>query len=219
MLLSLIFMVNDGDSTAFARRSLLGNCLFAGKSGHQRNAAGNQLGRQLARRAGGRAVTALERRGRKADAPREQRAETAEAGEADRHAHLGHGLITQDEQVLGAFDLRERAILVRRFAEHRSEKPDEMMRGYAGAARDVVHRRASFFLRPQPIAGEAQTTQQFVVQHTSRDSAEALGLPQSHVGKQKQIGRKKAQRAQKSRLSFCASCALLRQLAWLMADR
>ena len=87
------------------------------------------------------------------------------AGKANLQTDLRHRKIGQDEQMLGALDLRQRPVLMRRLAKHGAEEPDEMMRSKTSPPRDLVHRRPCIILRPQEVAGEAQTAQDFRMQH------------------------------------------------------
>jgi hypothetical protein len=102
---------------------------------------------------------------RHADAAGEERAEATEAGESDRHAHLRDGLIRQNQQVLGPLNLGVRTIPMGRCAEDRPEKADEVVRRNASASRDLMDRHSRFNVIAQPIAGETETLQKFVVQH------------------------------------------------------
>jgi hypothetical protein len=106
-----------------------------GKAGHQRETARDEFERQLWLRARQGLVAPPLRRWRHAGTAAEERAEAAEAGETDRHADLLYGKIGQNEQVLGALDLSQRAELVGCFAEHGAKEPDEVMGSDAPARR------------------------------------------------------------------------------------
>jgi hypothetical protein len=92
----------------------------------------------------------------------EERTEAAEAREADFHADIGHRVIASGEQLLRELDARGDAELMRRDAEDRLELADEMKRGDAHLARELLDRRRRLARFAQEIARVAQPAESFV---------------------------------------------------------
>lgn len=90
------------------------------------------------------------------DARREQRAEAAEAREADLHADVRHRVLAGREQVPGKIEARRQTELVRRDTEQRLELTDEMKRRDAYFAREILDRQWMLALFEQQLASAAE---------------------------------------------------------------
>jgi len=84
---------------------LLENCGVRGQAAHQGQATGNQLVGQPSGNLLDRSHAPVDRR-RHAYAAGKQVAEASQAREADLQAHLGDGIGTRGQQVLGMLDPR-----------------------------------------------------------------------------------------------------------------
>src|SRR5262245_45266208 len=165
MLLSLIFIASP-----YQPRSRLSSrkLLFLRNSGHERQAAGDQAGGQLPFRRRCRPVPSLKFRRWHADTTRKERAEAAEAGKADCHANVSDRQLGQKQQMFCFLDLRSRAILVRGFAKHGLEQPNEMKTGETGRPSHLADAKGLLLAVPQEIARIAESAQQFRMNHRRR---------------------------------------------------
>ena len=95
---------------------------------------------------------------------REQRAEAAETREPDLHADVGHRKLTDGEELLGAFEPRLNAVLVRSDPEHCLELSNEVKGRYPHLARKFFDGRRRFVKLLQQLACPAHPTKPFVSQ-------------------------------------------------------
>jgi len=110
-------------------------------------------------------------RRRKAEATREQIAETAKARESDVQTHVRHRRVATSQKRLGFLEAHTDPILMRGLAEQGREPTNEMERRHRRVVRDGADRRSAVRDVAKRVPGAAQSQEAIPCQHDSRSEA------------------------------------------------